>query len=329
MSGGREAGASRDKRPRIVAGFGRSGTTWIQDVLARSNRLRPVFEPLHPVHVAGAREFAYRYLDATTDAPELYAFLDPFFNGRYPPRWADFRIVSTHPARSASNLASFSGLRRYLRSQAEVIRSVIEFAPQRLHRNRIVKFVRANMMLGWLSARFDARIVFVIRHPAAVILSQMGAPKTWNPRKRIQGYRSDERLLENITDPLRSMLFRKHDDVEAYAVSWCLENSVALAQAARHGIHVVHYENLLNDPTVAWSGVMKALGLSTSPDESLIRQPSQQAWGEKAKDPELVRRYDSWMNDIDASVADGIQRVMDEIGLGIYRMSGAEPVSTG
>jgi hypothetical protein len=36
-------------RPRVVAGYGRSGTTWVQDVLAISNELRPVFEPLHPL----------------------------------------------------------------------------------------------------------------------------------------------------------------------------------------------------------------------------------------------------------------------------------------
>jgi hypothetical protein len=184
------------------------------------------------------------------------------------------------------------------------------------------------MMLSWLYAKFDARMVFVLRHPAPVILSQMAAPKTWNPRKRIDGYREDRELLQNISDSTRTALFRRHDDVEAYAVSWCLENSVALAQAGACGIHVVHYEDLLSTPAEAWSGVLKALGLSRWPNETLIRQPSQQAWGEKAKNPELILRYDAWMRNLDASVASRIQGVMDEMGFNVYKVSEAEPVST-
>jgi hypothetical protein len=46
---------------RIIAGSGRSGTTWVLDALAEANALRPVFEPLHPLAIPQARPFAYRY----------------------------------------------------------------------------------------------------------------------------------------------------------------------------------------------------------------------------------------------------------------------------
>jgi len=34
---------------KLIAGSGRSGTTWVLDALADANDLRPVFEPLHPM----------------------------------------------------------------------------------------------------------------------------------------------------------------------------------------------------------------------------------------------------------------------------------------
>ena len=48
--------------PLIIAGSGRSGTTWILDVIAESNNLRTVFEPLQPYGVPEAQSYGYRYL---------------------------------------------------------------------------------------------------------------------------------------------------------------------------------------------------------------------------------------------------------------------------
>ena len=60
---------------RLIAGSGRSGTTWVQDALAAANDLRPVFEPLHPaVSEIGAR-YAYRALSRNDEHPELQRFL--------------------------------------------------------------------------------------------------------------------------------------------------------------------------------------------------------------------------------------------------------------
>lgn len=318
-------GAAEGERPRVVAGFGRSGTTWIQDVLAKSNRLRPVFEPLHPAHIKGADEFAHRYVPADTEAPDLYDFLQPFFWGRYAARWSDYRIPVSPLKTDPRQWRSGGALVRYLRDQKNAVRNLLEFAPQRRYSRRIVKFVRANMMLAWLQARFDARIVFVIRHPAAVILSQMSARGAWNPARRIARYRRDDSLLEALPKPVREMLFADQADVESFALSWCIENIIALREAAASGIHVVYYERLLSHPDAEWSRVMQALELSRRPEKSLVSQPSQQAWGEKARNPALVRRYDAWMEQIGGSVADRIQVVLDKAGLDVYEIGKAEP----
>src|SRR5690606_5575382 len=131
----------------------------------------------------------------------------------------------------------------------------------------------------------DARIVFVIRHPAAVVMSQLRASRTWRPVERLERYRRDPRLLKVLQEPLKELLQESHEEIEACTLAWCLENSVALEQAAASGIRVVYYEHLLRRGEPEWSGILSALDLATMPNPALIGRPSQQAWGAKANDP--------------------------------------------
>ena len=80
--------------PLIIAGSGRSGTTWVLDAIAYANGLRTVFEPLHPQGVRKARGFAYRYVEDTASEPELAAFLTHIFTGQLRCLWTKYRGVS-------------------------------------------------------------------------------------------------------------------------------------------------------------------------------------------------------------------------------------------
>ena len=81
------------KRPRIVVGFGRSGTTWVQDVVAESNGLRAVFEPLHPALLRKAGLTHADFREADDDDPDLQDYLERYLSGDFHSLWADYRIV--------------------------------------------------------------------------------------------------------------------------------------------------------------------------------------------------------------------------------------------
>jgi Sulfotransferase family len=312
---------------RIVAGYGRSGTTWIQDVLARSNLLRAVFEPLHPRFVAGANEFAHRYLSEEYREAELYRFLHRFLCDNYHSLWVDYRLIKRDLLPRQGDLTSWRGCRKFLWHYLEFKRNFSRFRKQRRHPHRIVKLIRANLMLPWLQANFDARIVFIIRHPAAVVLSQMTAPRSWNPYGCIERYRADSGLLDVLDSQTRRLLSQKIDSLEAYTLCWCIENSVALEQAQRHGIPIVYYEHLLQRGLPEWQRILSALELQQMPEKQLILQPSQQAWGRKATDSTLLLKHASWMEKIDSSAADRIQRVLDTTGMEAYNVHNSLPVA--
>ena len=78
--------------PIIIAGSGRSGTTWVQDVLAIANDRDTVFEPLHPAGAKKARPFSYKYHDPSEKVDDLYRFINTALKGEMRTLWAVYRI---------------------------------------------------------------------------------------------------------------------------------------------------------------------------------------------------------------------------------------------
>src|SRR5687767_15336878 len=111
---------------RLVAGSGRSGTTWILDALAAANGLRPVFEPLHPLVSPVGRQFAHRYVGTDELRPELEDFLDETINRGRLPLWTKYRTLSRWLAPPASELASVDGLRLFYRRWRKFLRDAPE-----------------------------------------------------------------------------------------------------------------------------------------------------------------------------------------------------------
>ena len=76
---------------KLIAGSGRSGTTWVLDSLAKANGLRPVFEPLHPHVSEVGNRYAHRALRASDPCPDLEQFFSEVVAGRALPLWTQYR----------------------------------------------------------------------------------------------------------------------------------------------------------------------------------------------------------------------------------------------
>ena len=167
--------------PRIVAGYGRSGTTWVLDVLAQANGLRTIFEPLHPQAIARAAPHAHQYLGRHDEDESLKALFEHFLFGDVHSIWADYRIRTGWLNPRLEKLRSWKDVKsagsRFGRGRKYYFR----YRNQRHRPQRIIKVIRGNMMIGWLQRTFDARVVFMVRHPAAVVLSQSSSPRSWDP----------------------------------------------------------------------------------------------------------------------------------------------------
>ena len=269
------------KSPILLLGSGRSGTTWLLDALARSNNLRTIFEPLHPTEIQGAFLFANSfYKNGMTDL-NLYNHFKKYLYERNTSLWCDCRYTHEDLTPQIKNLVSLKYSYFLLKLYKRAISRFIQSYKQNNNR-RIVKLIRANLMLGWLREQFpEARIVFVLRHPCAVVASKMKRKdKYWNYDDQMQQeilhrYLSDDQLKIEYRKRLGIAFPVPTCEVSAHAFMWCVENVLPLAEAREdEGVMVTFYEHLVTHPRRELLRLKDHLFLERVPEIEEMSRPS-------------------------------------------------------
>jgi hypothetical protein len=137
----------------VISGFWRSGTTWLQEVLAQLLKAKTVFEPLH-FEVPAAREIFAYYQVAIKHDPFLELYL-PYCGDQ----------MLGEPLRSLFDKA----LRADLPGQGlRLLRSDVS---EGLRRRIVLKFVRAQLCLRAAQNTFMMPVIHIYRDPRAIIAS--------------------------------------------------------------------------------------------------------------------------------------------------------------
>lgn len=112
----------------------------------------------------------------------------------------------------------------------------------------IIKFVRANGMLPWLTKtfEFEKEPVFLLRHPFAVVASQM-KEGSWDNKS--EGFQVPGMPFNSIFREHAPFLSTLKSKEEGIVANWCINNKIVLTNK-RNGKDwiVLHYENLLLKP---------------------------------------------------------------------------------
>lgn len=223
----------------LVAGSGRSGTTWVGNVIAEMTGTRPMFEPFI---LTTDLQFAYaeasirtRRLDSNTS---LYARPD----GQLPPR---------------EHLA----LTRILNGRVRAP-WIDRDAKARFYWGRTIKGIRANLLLGYIACHWpQVRVIWLVRDPRDVVDSQLA--------KRTSGWHFDCNLDVFLKQPQMSDdWLRGLDHSWIYATAgtvvgrlthrWCIENVIPSVQGITRFSNVmrVDYE-ILRGSEDSWHDVAK------------------------------------------------------------------------
>jgi hypothetical protein len=193
----------------FLAGTGRSGTTWLSDLVDHDASYRRIFEPFHPGKVRPFRDFrSKQYLRPGDRREEFLGPARKILTGRLRNLWTD---------RGGPLLA----------------------------RRRLVKDVRTNLLLGWLAESFPGMpMVLLMRHPCAVVASRLALG--W--RDNLDETMGQGDLIEDHLAPFEGRIRAATDPFERHLLLWCIDNYVPLRQLRAGAIHVCFYENLLLDP---------------------------------------------------------------------------------
>ena len=201
----------------FLAGIGRSGTTWISEIINFNGEYRYMHEPFHPYRVRQAKNFQYiQYLRPDNRDPRYLEPAKAVLSGRIRNRWTD-----------SDNKKIFA-------------------------RKRLIKDIRANLLLKWIHANFHGMpIILLFRHPCAVANSwlRLGWGKEdLGSRWDIEVCLSQGELMKDFLEPFRKRIENTQNDFEKHILFWCIQYYVPLKQFKDGEIHLCFYENFCENP---------------------------------------------------------------------------------
>jgi hypothetical protein len=264
----------------MLAGTARAGTTWLAELVGSSQPTRVMFEPFYPAGVpeySGFKEFLYMRPDKPN--VDLRDFCDRVFTGRIRNPWID--------------------------SMIEVLR------PQM----RIVKDVRANLLLKWINLQFPSiPLILLLWHPCAVAHSRMEL--RWPADQDLACLTSQTDLKEDFFRNKEDLINGAQYEEEKNAIIWCIHNMVPLSQFGDGGLNVVRYEDLLSNKAEVMAGLMQSIGWQRGDTvNSRPERPSRTTSLSTALDGALVANS-RWKNNLSVQQIDRIFKVVDVFGLG-------------
>jgi len=290
-------------RAILVVGSGRSGTTWLAELLSRRLRARLVFEPFHP-HWSPARD-------------RLRLFVAPDEGD------AGFRQAAEEV---------LAGRLRSGRLE--------HTPPTRLPRSRVVKDIHVMNALPWFRRQFPhLPLVLIVRHPLAVALSRLRSGAQDGTFAGLATYLATPKgQAEAGASPVARWLptyNRIRADPEPLVqcvAEWCIENTYPAAVADAYDIKLCHYEDLVLDPHGVLAGLTGELDRADGGRTADPSRPSSTDWFARAASARTgdarERLLVEWQEQVDPATTARCVAVLEEFGLTHLYDGDAMPVAS-
>lgn len=205
---------STDQQQTIfISGSGRSGTTWLQEIINYDNSYRILFEPFHIDKVDILKGWHYRQYIR--------------------PNSKDLRYI-----KPANQILSGNIRNAWIDKDNDPL----------INKKRIIKDIRTQFLLGWVHTAFpDIPILMIMRHPCAVANSKLALGWNANLDQHIKELYAQKELVDDHLKPHTGLLNEIKDDFEKHILLWCLEYYVPLKQFQSNQILMIFYEQLCKD----------------------------------------------------------------------------------
>lgn len=183
-----------------------------------------MFEPFNPELVRDYQSFHYfQYMRPDAGHAELHSFAHKIFSGQIRNHWIDRQNENIFP------------------------------------KYRLIKEIRANLMLKWLHIHFpEIPIIFLMRHPCAVVLSRMKLG--WDTDRDIEPFLSQPDLVTDYLDDHLDLIRNAKTDEEKHTIIWSIGNLVPLKQFRPGELKIVYYEDLCVQPEIEFPAIFESIG---------------------------------------------------------------------
>jgi hypothetical protein len=245
----------------FVASVGRSGSTFLANVINHDNSFRVLFEPFRHDMVDEARDFVYPfYIRPDSTNSGYYSSAQKIISGRVRSKWANQENRCVFP------------------------------------KARLIKEIRANFFLKWLQNNFPAmKVVLLLRHPCAVADSWTSAG-FGDGRLGRERLLENQQFVADTDGTLINEYVKAETAFERLIFFWCFSYHVPFQQCDYNDAHLVFYENLILDPENELRELFRFLG-SDYPEAEIpdsLSNPSSTTRKGKSDFDRKVLRADEW-----------------------------------
>lgn len=240
----------KDRRPILVTGGHRSGTTWVGKMLAVERQTAYISEPLNLWHRPGV---------LITPVDYWYPYICEQNEDRYLPGLCQTLQYHYHLRDEI----------KALRSRKDLLRMVRDWRSFQLgriyHKRPVIKDPFALFSVPWFAQRLDCRVVITVRHPAAFAssLKRLG----WN--FEFSNLLQQPLLMRDWLEPYRhemeAMLDTPDDIIAQGSLLWRILYQVVDQFRDRvPGLLIVRHEDLSLEPIDGFQDLFTSLGLGFS-----------------------------------------------------------------
>lgn len=237
---------NNSKEPVIILGFGRSGTTWISDIVSKSLGGMILFEPLHPEVCPLSKEFCYHTNDKPSLTQEIEKHINLCLGKQISNKWLLRNHISVNLEDASSKFVED------IWTNCEIIG---------------LKSIRANFMIPWVYRNISKRIVFVKRHPCAVIASLVRRKRFWEEygfdfhiKKFFEEVVFNEKYTFLDKSLLTDIFNDLNDDYEKMMFLWTISHIIVEKDAENLNIPIFSYEEFYLKPYENSKRLLEYLG---------------------------------------------------------------------
>ena len=284
------------RKPIIISGAPRSGTTWLAELFCQDTEGLMYWEPFHLRNQKDLQKMGFTWRPVIKPGDN---------NPKYQKIFKE--IIECKRAN------------RHLLSKIR---------PPDIFRYKfwVIKFVRANGILHWLLDNFDlSDPLVIIRHPCAVISSQIY-------RRTEHGTDSEKNVLKEIRNgipnhakefleyyPEYRNIFEKVKSWEEYlAVLWSMDN-YHLFQGEKKKIVIIPYEKLFLNGEKTIKTLFKHYKLKLNQNVlKNLKKPSSTVTEGSTLNMQKKNPLSKWQNHLDHSQIKKIFEIIDVFGLKVY-----------
>lgn len=251
----------RLRKPILVTGGHRTGTTWVGRMLTASGQAAYISEPLNVLHRPGVMRAPVRH---------WYTYICPENEDTYLPALRQTLTFRYHLAAEVMSLRS-------RRDALRMVRDGWTFLKGRFLRLRpLLKDPFAVFSAPWFAHRLNCAVVITVRHPAAFASSL----KRLNWPFQLEDLLAQPPLMRDWLEPFRAeMQAMPAGDIVGHAsLLWKMIYQVVDAFRSQHPqFQIVRHEDLSLEPVNGFRRLYNSLGLEFTPQVSMAIQNSSSA----------------------------------------------------